>query len=74
MERTEFVFNREEVIRNIRTMYSYLNGVSNEDDKQRAIDKMKRGRNYVGEVIDGSKSFCPSRFDGKRIIELQRMS
>ena len=64
MERTDFVSTREEVIRNICTIYSYLNGVDGEDDKQWAIDKMKRGRNYVVEIIDGRLSFCPSRFAG----------
>ena len=64
MERTDFVSTREEVIRNIRTMYSYLNGAGGEDDKQWAIKKMAHGRNYVVEVIDGRLSFCPSRFAG----------
>lgn len=64
MERTDFISTREEVIRNICTMYSYLDGAYGEDDKQWAIDKMKRGRNYVVEVIDGRLSFCPSRFAG----------
>lgn len=64
MERIDFISTRKEVLQNIRTMYSYLNGDCGEDDKQWAINKMKRGRNYVVEVIDGRLSFCPSRFAG----------
>ena len=64
MERTDYIEKREDIISNIETLYSYLYGESSEDNKQWAVDKLKRGKNMVVEVIDGHICFAPSRFVG----------
>jgi 5-methylcytosine-specific restriction protein B len=64
MERTDYIEKREDIISNIETLYSYLHGMSGEDYKQWAIDKLKLGKNMVVEVIDGHICFAPSRFVG----------
>lgn len=64
MERTDYIQTHEDIISNIETLYSYLHGESGEDCKQWAVDKLKRGKNMVVEVIDGHICFAPSRFVG----------
>lgn len=64
MERTDYIEKREDIISNIETLYSYLHGESGEDYKQWAVDKLKRGKNMVVEVIGGHICFAPSRFAG----------
>ena len=64
MERTDYIEKREDIISNIETLYSYLHGESSEDNKQWAVDKLKRGKYMVVEVIDGHICFAPSRFVG----------
>lgn len=64
MERTDYIEKREDIISNIETLYSYLHGESGEDYKQWAVDKLKRGKNMVVEVINGHICFAPSRFVG----------
>ncbi len=64
MERIDFIVTREDVVANIRTLYSYLNGDFGDDYKAWAVDKMKRGHNFVVEIIDGMVCFGPSRFVG----------
>ena len=64
MVRADYIEKREDVISNIATLYSYLYGESGEDYKQWAVDKLKRGKNMVVEVIDGHICFAPSRFVG----------
>ena len=64
MERTDYIEKREDIISNIETLYSYLHCESDEEYKQWAVDKLKRGKNMVVEVIDGHICFAPSRFAG----------
>lgn len=64
MERTDYIEKHEDIISNIETLYSYLHGESGEDYKQWAVDKLKRGKNMVVEVIDNHICFAPSRFVG----------
>lgn len=64
MERNDIIQSREDVIANVRTLYSYLNGDEGQESKEWAIDKMKRGKNYVVEIIDDKICFAPSRFAG----------
>lgn len=64
MERTDYIKEQEDIVSNIKTLYSYLHGESGEDDKQWAVDKLKRGKNMVVEVISGHIHFAPSRFVG----------
>ena len=51
MKRTDFIQTREDIIANIKTLYSYLNGDFGDDYKAWAVDKMKRGHNFVVEII-----------------------
>ena len=64
MERNDIIKTRDDVIANVRTLYSYLSGVEGEGSKAWAIDKMKRGKNFVVEIIDDRICFAPSRFVG----------
>lgn len=64
MLRTDYIEKREDIISNIEIMYTYLHGESGEDYKQWAVDKLKRGKNMVVEVIDSHICFAPSRFAG----------
>lgn len=64
MERTNYIETREDIIYNIKTLYSYLHGDSGEDYKSWAIEKLRLGRNMVIEIIDGHVCFGPSRFVG----------
>lgn len=64
MERTDYIETREDIISNIKTLYSYLYGDSGEDFKSWAIEKLRLGRNMVIEVINGHVCFGPSRFVG----------
>lgn len=64
MLRTDYIEKREDIISNIEILYSYLYGESGENHKQWAIDKLKRGKNMVVEIIDGRICFAPSRFAG----------
>lgn len=64
MERTDYIETREDIISNIKTLYSYLHGDSGEDYKSWAIEKLRHGRNMVIEIINGHVCFGPSRFVG----------
>lgn len=64
MERTNYIQTHEDIISNIETLYSYLHGESGEDNRQWAVDKLKRGKNMVVEVMNGHIRFAPSRFVG----------
>lgn len=66
MERTDYIENREDIIKNIQTLYSYLEGKYGDEYKEWAKDIMTRGRNYVVEVIENHIYFSPSRFVGYR--------
>ena len=64
MERTDYIQTHEDIISNIETLYSYLHGESDEENRQWAVDKLKRGKNMVVEVIGDHICFAPSRFVG----------
>lgn len=64
MERTDYIETREDIISNIKTLYSYLHGDSGEVYKSWAIEKLRLGRNMVIEIINGHVCFGPSRFVG----------
>ena len=64
MERSDFIKTKDDIIRNIMTLYSYLKGELGDEYKNWAIDKMVRGKNFVVEVIDSKICFAPSRFVG----------
>ena len=64
MDRNDFIETREDIVQNIKTLYSYLNGKVDSEHKDWAIQRMSRGSNYVIEVVDSQIYFAPSRFVG----------
>lgn len=63
MERTDFVENRIDVVRNIYTLYSYTRGTVTED-REWALQRFKKGKWYVVELFGDTLLFAPSRFVG----------
>lgn len=63
MDRTDFVENRIDVIRNVYTLYSYAKS-NNIEDKDWAIQRFKQGHWYVVEPFGDLLLFAPSRFVG----------
>lgn len=64
MDRNDFIETREDIVQNIKTLYSYLDGKVDSEHKEWAIQRMSRGSNYVIEVVDSQIYFAPSRFVG----------
>lgn len=64
MDRNDFIETREDIVKNIKTLYSYLEGKVDSEHKDWAIQRMSQGRNYVIEVVDSQIYFAPSRFVG----------
>lgn len=64
MDRNDFIETREDIVQNIKTLYSYLDGEVDSEHKDWAIQRMSRGSNYVIEVVDSQIYFAPSRFVG----------
>ena len=64
MDRLDFIESRNDVIHNINTLYSYLDGGGDDEIYQWAASRMKNGRMYVVEIIDSHICFGPSRFVG----------
>lgn len=60
----DFIETREDIVQNIKTLYSYLDGKVDSEHKDWAIQRMSRGSNYVIEVVDSQIYFAPSRFVG----------
>ena len=64
MDRNDFIETREDILQNIKTLYSYLDGKVDDEHKDWAIQRMSHGKNYVIEVVDSQIYFAPSRFVG----------
>ena len=64
MEREDFIETRDDVIQNIKTLYSYLSDKDDGDKYLWAVERMKSGKNFVVEKIDNHIRFAPSRFVG----------
>ncbi len=64
MDRTDFIKTRNDVILNIKTLYSYLGNKSDGATFQWAKSIFKNGRIYVIEIINSHVCFAPSRFVG----------
>lgn len=63
MERTDFIENRADVIKNIYTLYSYLRSNS-EKERNWALNRFKNGKWYIVEPFGNMLFFAPSRFVG----------
>lgn len=63
MERTDFIENRADVIKNIYTLYSYL-GSNSEEERDWALNRFKQGKWYIVEPFGNMLFFAPSRFVG----------
>ena len=63
-DRIDFIETREDIVQNIKTLYSYLDGKVDNEHKDWAIQRMFQGKNYVIEVVDSQIYFAPSRFVG----------
>lgn len=63
MERTDFIENRIDVVKNIYTLYSYAIGTVTED-REWALQRYKMGKWYVAELFGDTLLFAPSRFVG----------
>lgn len=63
MERTDFIENRIDVVKNIYTLYSYAKSTV-EEDKEWALQRFKHGKWYVVESFGNALLFAPSRFVG----------
>ena len=63
MERTDFIENRIDVIKNIYTLYSYVKS-PNAEDREWALQRFKRGKCYVVEPFGNTLLFAPSRLVG----------
>lgn len=64
MEREDFIETREDVIQNIKTLYSYLSNKDDEESYKWATGIFKNGKIYVVEIIDSHICFAPIRFAG----------
>lgn len=64
MDRFDFIETRDDVIENIKTLYSYLNDTTDSGIYKWASGILKNGRIYVAEIIDSKLYFAPSRFIG----------
>lgn len=64
MDRNDFIETREDIVQNIKKLYSYLDGKVDSEHKDWAIQRMSQGKNYVIEVVDSQIYFAPSRFVG----------
>ena len=64
MDRFDFIETRDDVIRNIKTLYHYLSDENDDDTYQWASSIFKNGRIYVIEIIESHICFSPSRFVG----------
>lgn len=64
MKRDDFIENREDIIKNICTLYSYLEGKCGDECKNWAIERMKLGANFVIEIINNRICYSPSRYVG----------
>lgn len=63
MDRTDFIENRIDVVKNIYRLYTYAKS-NVAEDKNWALQRFKQGRWYIVEPIGDTLLFAPSRFVG----------
>ena len=64
MDRIDFIETRDDVVENIKTLYSYLSVKEDDSTYQWAADRFKGGRIYGVEIINSNICFAPIRFVG----------
>lgn len=64
MDRYDFIERKEDILANIKTLYSYLEGKHGNEYQSWAVERMIKGKNFVVEIIDSKIYFAPSRFVG----------
>lgn len=62
MARYDYVKSRDEVIRNIQTLYNYLEEPNGSKHRTWALNRIKMGAGFIVELIGKQLCFCPSRF------------
>lgn len=72
MDRLDFIESRNDVIQNINTLYSYLDGGGDDEIYQWAASRLKNGRMYVVEIIDSYICFGPTRFVGYKENSIEK--
>lgn len=72
MDRYDFIETRENVLENIKTLYSYLEDTTDANTYKWATGILKNGRIYVAEIIDSKLYFAPSRFIGYKSNTVQK--
>lgn len=71
MERTDFIESRIDVVKNIYTLYSYIDSEL-EKEKKWALQRFKQGKWYVVEPFGNTLFFAPSRFVGYKSNTIER--
>lgn len=64
MDRYDFITTKEDVIENIKTLYGYMENISDTETYNWATNILRKGRIYVVEIIGSKLYFAPSRFVG----------
>ena len=67
MERTDFIENRTDVIKNIYTLYSYLRSNS-EEERDWALNRFKQGKWYIVEPFGNMLFLLQAVLSGIRTI------
>lgn len=73
MERTDYIENRMDVVKNIYTLYSYAHSVKPET-RDWAVERYSLGQCYVVESFGGTLLFAPSRFVGYKDNTVEKHS
>ncbi len=58
------IATKEELIKNLFTLESYISGNSNPDYRKYACDRIRLGNNFIVYKVNGDFRFAPSRFVG----------
>ena len=70
MDRIDFIETREDIVQNIKTLYSYLDGKVDNEHKDWAIQRMSQGKNYVIEVVDSQipqiRNYAPNMIQTRK--------
>ena len=74
MERTDYIENRMDVVKNIYTLYSYGTHSVKSETRDWAVERYSLGQCYVVESFGGTLLFAPSRFVGYKDNTVEKHS